>query len=306
MSNLPREKIITIVLVAVVVFSSAFLGCHFALKGIDDHSEENETRLNNEKEDNESEQDKVLNEKTDNNEISNNLNNGSALNTTNPSNSQTNSNEISSNNQNSNNSKNETTSKPAIDTKPSTSTNNNQPITNPITKSYSAKDNKVISSFNTLENDVDKLLKEEKSESISDKAKGVFITIVDFIFYDGKISGVTFSELTDAGKEKVLAIASSIDQKIENKFPGYKETISDKATGAFNKASEIIKKGANNINEFAKNKLGDEYYNEIIESKDELVKYTKNAFSIIGKIGSELFSKGSSALDKWYQNFKSN
>lgn len=304
MSNLPKEKIITIILVAIIVFASAFLGCHFALKGINNQAE-NETNINNSNNENKQDSGEQTNNNS-NNETSNNLNNDS---------SQSSSNGASTNNQNngSNTSKNDTTitnsstSTPAIDAKPNTSTNNNQTTnTNPITNSYSSKDKTAINSFNTLESDVDRLLKEGKNESVSDKAKGIFITIVDFIFYDGKIGGVTFSELTDAGKQKILAIASSIDQKIENKFPRYKETISNKTTGAFNKASEIIKKGANSLNEFAKDKLGDEYYNEIIESKDELIKYTKNAFSIIGGIGSELFSKGSSALDKWYQNFRDN
>ena len=103
--------------------------------------------------------------------------------------------------------------------------------------------------------------------------KGVFISLVDFLFYDGEIKGVTFDELTSAGKEKVLQIIHSIDEKIEKKFPGYKESISETATPAFKKASELIKKGATNIKEFSKDKLGEENFNKIMESKDELVEY---------------------------------
>lgn len=173
-----------------------------------------------------------------------------------------------------------------------------------LKETFSNKDNVVINTFNNMEKEVDALLN-SNDESVKDKAKGVFISLVDFIFYDGKINDITFNELTDKGKEKVLNIASNIDIKIENKFPSYKETISDKTSKAFNKASELIKKGARNINDFAYESLGEEYYNDIIEAKDELVKYTKNALSIIGSVGSDLIDKGTDALSKWYQNFKS-
>lgn len=178
---------------------------------------------------------------------------------------------------------------------------NNKP-SNTVT--YSANDKNIINTFSDIENDVDAMLKNGNDESVKDKAKGVFITLVDFIFYDGTINGVTFNELTDAGKQKVLSIAASIDKKIDTKFPGYKESISDKTSNAFKHASEVIKSGGNDINNFAKEKLGDEYYQEIINSKDEFVKYTKNALSIVEEVGSNLFNKGKDALNTWYQNFK--
>ena len=123
---------------------------------------------------------------------------------------------------------------------------------------------------------------------------------------DGSINGVTFDELTDNGKKKVLEIASNIDSTIENKFPGYKETISDKASSAFNKASEIIKKGANDLNDFAREKLGEDNYQSIIDAKDELVLYTKNAINFVGDISSSLWSSTKDKLNNWYQNFKNN
>ena len=117
-----------------------------------------------------------------------------------------------------------------------TNTNNSNTIT------YSDKDTEVINSLNET---LTKVKSNVSDNDFLDSAKGVFISIVDFLFYDGSINGVTFDELTDSGKQKVLEIASSIDSTIENKFPGYKETISDKASNAFNKASDITNKGAN-------------------------------------------------------------
>ena len=169
---------------------------------------------------------------------------------------------------------------------------------------YSSNDEIVI---NSLESSLTKINNGSTSdESFSDSAKGVFVSIVDFLFYDGEINGVTFDELTDSGKQKVLEIASKVDNAIESKIPGYKETISDTASKAFNKASEVIKSGANNLNNFAREKLGEENYQSIIDAKDELVYYTKNAINFLGDVGGKVFNSVKDKLDSWYQDFKNN
>lgn len=181
---------------------------------------------------------------------------------------------------------------------------NNETIKNEITKpSFSNKDNTII---NEMDNTLNSIDAESSSSNFSDKAKATFITIVDFLFYDGTIKGVTFNELTDADKQKVLELANKIDVKLEEKAPGYKDKISSTTSNAYNKASEIIKSGASNLNNFAKEKLGDENYNSIIDAKDELVKYSKNALNLVGSAGSKLFSSTKDKLNDWYQNFKNN
>ena len=181
---------------------------------------------------------------------------------------------------------------------------NNETIKNEITKpSLSNKDNTII---NEMDNTLNSIDAESSSSNFSDKAKATFISIVDFLFYDGTIKGITFNELTDEGKQKFLEIANKIDVKLEEKAPGYKDKISSTTSNAYNKASEIIKNGASSLNNFAKEKLGDENYNLIIDAKDELVKYSKNALNLVGSAGSKLFSSTKDKLNDWYQNFKNN
>lgn len=181
---------------------------------------------------------------------------------------------------------------------------NNETMKNEITKpSLSNKDNTIINEMNNTLNSIDA---ESSSSNFSDKAKATFISIVDFLFYDGTIKGITFNELTDEGKQKFLEIANKIDVKLEEKAPGYKDKISSTTSNAYNKASEIIKSGASSLNNFAKEKLGDENYNSIIDAKDELVKYSKNALNLVGSAGSKLFSSTKDKLNDWYQNFKNN
>ena len=187
------------------------------------------------------------------------------------------------------------------------SSKNNENTTNTSTNDvteYSSNDEVVI---NSLESSLTKINNGSTSDSsFSDSAKGVFVSIVDFLFYDGEINGVTFNELTDSGKQKVLEIASKVDNAIESKIPGYKETISDTASKAFNKASEVIKNGANNLNNFAREKLGEQNYQSIIDAKDELVYYTKNAINFLGDVGGKVFNTVKDKLDSWYQDFKNN
>lgn len=181
---------------------------------------------------------------------------------------------------------------------------NNETIKNDITKpSLSNKDNTII---NEMDNTLNSINTESSSSNFSDKAKATFISIVDFLFYDGTIKGVTFNELTDAGKQKVLELANKIDVKLEEKAPGYKDKISSSTSSAYNKASEVIKNGASSLNNFAKEKLGDENYNSIIDAKNELVKYSKNALNLVGSAGSKIFSSTKDKLNDWYQNFKNN
>ena len=169
---------------------------------------------------------------------------------------------------------------------------------------YSSNDEVVI---NSLENSLKNINNgDTSSKSFADSAKGVFVSIVDFLFYDGEINGVTFDELTDKGKEQVLKLANKVDGAIESKIPGYKETISDTASKAFNKASEVIKSGANNLSDFAREKLGEENYQSIIDAKDELVYYTKNAISFLGDVGGKAFNSIKDKVSSWYQDFKNN
>lgn len=209
---------------------------------------------------------------------------------------------VSTNNKEIENNKNNTNSKSNNSTKSNESNTNNSSASEVI--KYSSNDELVINSLESSLNSIES--SDTSNKSFGDSAKGVFVSIVDFLFYDGKINGVTFNELTDSGKQKVLAIASKVDNAIESKIPGYKETISDTASNAFNKASEVIKSGANNLNNFAREKLGEENYQSIIDAKDELVYYTKNAINFLGDVSGKVFNSVKDKLDSWYQDFKNN
>lgn len=203
------------------------------------------------------------------------------------------------------NSKNNNQNESTLHTNDTTVENNTQASTG-VKEQYTENDKTVIATFDNIEKDVNDLLDGEKTESAKDKLKGTFVTIVDFIFYDAEIKGIKFDDLTEGAKQNILETANTIDSKIEKSFPGYKETISDKTKKAYNKASEVIKRGANSVKDFSKEKLGEENYNAIIDAKDELVYYTKNAFDIVGNVTSNLWEQGKSKVKSWYEKFRNN
>ena len=189
--------------------------------------------------------------------------------------------------------------------------NNTSNINEDTNNTINNQDNKltesdkiVINEFSELEEKTITLLNSKKTEDVKNKLKGVFIVTVDFIFCDGEINGIKFDDLSDGAKKNILNTAKSIDDKITKVYPTYKEDITDVTKDVYNKASNLIKKGANNLNEFAKESLGDENYKSLIKAKDELEVYTKDAISIIGNLGSKAFETGKDKVKKWYYNFK--
>lgn len=168
---------------------------------------------------------------------------------------------------------------------------------------YSTDDLIVINEFDNLNKYTDELVEDETT---LDKLKSIFITAVDFIFFESEINGVKFDDLTNDGKQKILQIVANIDTKIEENFPNYKETISSYTKEAYTNASKLIKNGANNINEFAKDKLGEENYQSLIDAKDELINYTKEASDIILNFSSDLYNSGKEKIKNWYEEFRKN
>jgi hypothetical protein len=165
---------------------------------------------------------------------------------------------------------------------------------------YNDCDNLVINKFKNVLDEV-----KEDDSTLKDKAKSIFISIVDFIFLDGEIDGVKFNDLTDKGKQEVLKIANNIDDKIESKIPNYKTTIKNDYNIATDKIKEIIKNGANNINDFTKEKLSESDYNNLVKSKDDIIYYSKGAINLLTGVTKEAYEKVKNIKD-WYNNFKNN
>lgn len=154
----------------------------------------------------------------------------------------------------------------------------------------------------SLENE--KSLSQETKESL----KNTFITLTDFIFYDGTIKGKTFKDLTMESKEKILELYEKIDAKIENVYPNYKDEIKDTSTKIYSKAKEkttILK-------EYLKKNyidlIGEEAYQKEIEAIDNAKENIKEkATPIINTTKEktkEVYESTKDKLNTWYQGIK--
>ena len=161
------------------------------------------------------------------NTINSNQENNTNLNETNENKNTNNSN--STNNNPTNNNSNVTNHN-----KPNNTNTNKTPTSNNSNNNVSTKsaDEAVLEYVNKVESDADK--------GITDTLKSGFITVVDFLFYNGEIAGHTFNELSTSAKLEVLKAALWIDDKIDNVFPGYKETISNGANKAYTSVKNLI------------------------------------------------------------------
>ena len=145
---------------------------------------------------------------------------------------------------------------------------------------------------------IEELKKDFDATTIKDSAKKGFITVIDFIFYNGSIKGHTFKELSASAKLKVLSTALYFDGKIENYFPGYKESISSTT---------------NKIYTNIKNEIVETYLNvaaKVCEKNGEACETAKKEFATIKKnlgltwsLIKDIAGDGLDKLKSWYEIF---
>ena len=133
-------------------------------------------------------------------------------------------------------------------------------------------------------------------DNVKNNAKEYFITIVDFIFYDGEIKGHTFNDLSTSAKLKIISIALKIDSKIEDHIPGYKGTISSNSSKIYNNVKERLVTLYLDISvEICKNHEND------CNTAKEIFKDIKNNCRIGWDFVKKLVSSGTSELKDWYE-----
>lgn len=166
-------------------------------------------------------------------------------------------------------------------TKPNTTTNN-------PTTSKSA-DEEVMDYITTLQQDFN-------ATSLKDSVKSGFITVVDFLFYNGTIKGHTFNELTNEAKLKVLSMALYFDSKIDKYFPGYKESISSTANKIYtNVKSKIISAYLTLTTNICNNN------SELCASAKDGFKELKTNFGLTFDLIKEIAGDGLTNLKSWYE-----
>ncbi len=161
------------------------------------------------------------------------------------------------------------------------------------------RDKEVLNYFNDIKNNID-------TEEVKEEVIKKFITMTDFIFYDGEIKGIKFNYLKEETKNNILEIYYTVDTKIENKFPNYKDKIDEK----YNSAKEYLKQKYDEISQKTDDKLkenmSDETYNNFKESASEIMERDKEVIDKTKDAAKDTYDKTKTKVKDWYQKLKNN
>lgn len=138
--------------------------------------------------------------------------------------------------------------------------------------------------------EVEELIDENEMEELKAKAKDVFTTGVDFIFYDEEISGVTFDELTEEAQEITMSNLESLGNMVDEVIPGWREELSDKYQVASRFVSDIYLSGLDSIREY----LGNENYSALENIKNQILDDV-----------SDIYDNAKEHVKSWYEEFRS-
>lgn len=138
--------------------------------------------------------------------------------------------------------------------------------------------------------EVSQLIDQNQIDLVKEKAKEVFVSGVDFIFYDGNISGVTFDELTEEGKEVTIDNLSSLGSMVDEVVPGWREELGERYRIASSFVNSIYLSGIDSIRGY----LGDENYEALQNIKEQ----------ILGDV-SNTYDNAKEHVKSWYEEFRS-
>ena len=115
--------------------------------------------------------------------------------------------------------------------------------------------------------EIEELIDTNQLNGASSKAKEIFVRGAHFIFYDGKISGVTFDELAEQGREITMNNLETLGKIVDSVVPGWREELSEKYQVVNGFVNSVYLSGLDQIREY----LGDKNYQALGEIKDQVL-----------------------------------
>lgn len=193
-----------------------------------------------------------------------------------------------------------------------TNTNDNTNNSNDNTNVVVESDDQLVEYVENVELRVNDIVdKDEINEKDENILRNTFITLTDFIFYDGEIKGKKFSDLTESCKTKIIDIYTKIDNKIESKYPDYKNKIKETSKKTYTNTKEKAKELKDKIVEKYKNYVGEEKYNSTVETYENDKQNLKDVYDVYEPYIETAKEKTKSGIQKakekisnWYKNYK--
>lgn len=149
---------------------------------------------------------------------------------------------------------------------------------------------------------VDSAINETNNNENESKLKNTFITLTDFIFYEGTIKGYTFKELREEQKQKILSSWEKLDAKIETKYPNYKENIKEKSNNTYTNIKEKLNSLKDSLSTIIQDKVDDEVIEEAKTDTDNL----KDVTSVYKEKTIDYYNTAKEKVTDWYNKYKNN
>lgn len=151
------------------------------------------------------------------------------------------------------------------------------------------EDSTEFNCFENEKNEIKKYINEQNYEIAKQKGKEYFVTIVDFIFYEKRINGITFDELNEENKNITYNNLRIIDSFIMSIDEDYKESLSEK----YNKVKDFTSEKYNDAKDIIKEKIGEENCDKINDVKEK----TENVIK-------DKSEKAKTKVKNWYEDFR--
>lgn len=171
-----------------------------------------------------------------------------------------------------------------------------------VVDANTSSDNQALEYFKAAEGKIDSM--DDNIDMVKTEGKALFVKLVDFIFYDTEINGIKFDDLTSATQEKLIAIANSVDSKIETRLPGYKETVVDYTGKTYTYLSEKLRQGITYVDTKIGENVNPDTYAEVKDETSGVVDTIQESVGTAIDISKETLAVGKEKLQKWYEGWK--
>jgi hypothetical protein len=170
---------------------------------------------------------------------------------------------------------------------------------NEIVNDKKEENKETIKIDNNISEPVETYFEKISTSSNTSTLKSGFVKIIDFIFYGEKINGVTFNELKDEVKLKIISFAYKIDSKIDSLFPGYKEKIVSTVKRIYTNIKERLTKLYISITtKICENRP------TLCENAKEDWKVLKEDFGITWEWLKKLYGNSKEKVNEWYLEYR--
>lgn len=152
-----------------------------------------------------------------------------------------------------------------------------------------SSEEKIFKFFNEKKEEIKEYLNSEDFNKAKEKGKELFVTFVDFIFYDGEIKGIKYDDLSEAAKKQLFEDFCAVDSIISEYIPNYKEDISNK----YNALKDFVSPYYYSILSKIKDAIGNDNLESINNLKDDLF-----------NDATDLFKNGKQKIKEKYENWR--